>query len=95
MDIGYLWDEDKYEKVLKKHNVCFHEVVSALEDPKGFEEAALAADDESRWMWTGKTFTGRVLIVIYSEEELPVHRLITAFDAEGSWLHEYQNRKRY
>lgn len=88
MDIGYLWDESKYERVQEKHNVLFFEVVSALDDPNGYEVPD-PAGHEDRWMWVGRSVTSRMLTVIYSEEELPVYRLITAFDAEERWVDEY------
>ena len=53
MDIGFTWDEEKYQKVVDGHHITFH----------------------------------------YSEEDLPLYRLITAFDAEGRWLDEYQRRR--
>ena len=28
-------------------------------------------------------------MVIYAEDELPLYRIITAFDAEGEWLDAY------
>jgi uncharacterized DUF497 family protein len=30
MDIGFVWDETKYQAVRKKHHVQFYEVVSAF-----------------------------------------------------------------
>ncbi len=53
-------------------------------DPKGFED---------RWLWVGQTPWNRVLTIVYSEEELPLYRIITAFDAEGKWLDEYNGRQ--
>lgn len=91
MDVGYVWDEDKYEAVQAKHHVLFHEVVSAMEDPKGYEESDLVSYEE-RWIWVGQTSEHRILYVVYSEEDLPLYRIITAFDAEGRWLDEYQQR---
>jgi len=32
MDIGFVWDENKYQQVMADHNVRFYEVVSALDD---------------------------------------------------------------
>lgn len=90
MDVGYVWDEDKYEKVKEKHDVFFHEVVSAMEDPKGFEQPDEASYEEGQWIWVGQTAQRRVLVVVYSDEDLPIFRIITAFDAEGRWLDEYQ-----
>ncbi len=37
MDIGFVWDADKYEEVQRKHNVWFYEVVSAFDDHKGYD----------------------------------------------------------
>lgn len=92
MDIGFVWDENKYRKVLKAHGVKFYEVVSAFEDPSGYEFPDLEKED--RWIWVGKTFEGRTLAIVYSEEELPIYRIITAFDAEGRLLNEYQKDQR-
>ena len=92
MDIGFVWDERKYRKVVAEHQVRFYEVVSAFEDEDGFELPD-PAGHQDRWMWVGQTSEGRVLVVIYSEEDLPLYRLITAFDAQGAWRDEY-NRDR-
>lgn len=92
MDVGYVWDEEKYRKVQKKHDVMFYEVVNALEDPNGFEQADEARWEEERWIWLGQTETGRLLVVVYSDEELPLCRIITAFEATGRWVDEYEQR---
>ena len=36
MDIGFVWDETKYQTVIKQHNVNFYEVVAAFDDPAGY-----------------------------------------------------------
>ncbi len=92
MDIGYLWDSEKYEAVRQKHCVEFQEVVSALSDKVGFDvkDSSHYAD---RWLWIGRTYENRVLIVVFSDEELPIYRIITAYDAEGRYLHEYNQRR--
>ena len=92
MDVGYLWDEDKYELVQQKHNVVFFEVVSAMDDPNSFEVPAPSGHAD-RWMCVGRSVTDRILTVIYSEEDLPVYRLITAFDAEKRWVDEYYEKQ--
>lgn len=91
MDIGCVWNEEKYQEVQAKHQVQFYEAVSAFEDPNGYEITG-SAGHEDRCMWVGSTVAGRVLAVVYSEEELPLYRLITAFDAEGRLLNEYRAR---
>ena len=92
MDIGFIWDEDKYQDVQRRHHVQFYEVVSAFDDPNGYE-----IDDptghEDRWMRVGITTGGRVLAIIFSEEDLPIYRLITAFDAGRRLRDEYDRRR--
>ena len=91
MDIGFIWDDDKYKEVQRKHRVQFYEVVSAFEDPNGYEIDD-PAGHEDRWMLVGKTVNNRVLAIVFSDEDLPICRLITAFDAERRWIDEYYKR---
>ena len=88
MDIGFLWDADKYKEVKRKHGVQFYEMVSAFEDSNGYEIPDPAGHEERRLL-VGITAGGRVLAVVYSEEDLPLYRLITAFDAGRSLVDEY------
>lgn len=90
MDIGLLWDENKYQLVRQQHDVAFHEVVSCFEDDR-----VLEVDDPQghpdRFMLVAQTPAQRVLQIVVSERDLPVYRIITAFDAARAWLDEYQN----
>ncbi len=91
MDIGFVWDETKYQAAIEKHNIRFHEVVSAFDDPLGYETLDPSGYEE-RWVWVGQTHGARILAIVYSEEELPLYRIITAFDAVRRWLDEYYQR---
>ena len=91
MDIGFIWDEDKYRQVQREHNVQFYEVVSAFDDPQGYYDFD-PQGHEDRWMLVAKTFNGRILSIICSDEEAPLYRLITAFDAERRFSDEYDRR---
>ncbi len=91
MDIGFVWDEKKYQAVVKKHNVHFYEVVAAFDDPKGYE-AIDPNGHEDRWLLIGRTPWDRLLYIVYSDLESPLYRIITAFDAEGRWIDEYYKR---
>lgn len=91
MDIGFVWDEIKYQAVIKKHNVRFYEVVAAFDDPLGYGSVD-PNGIEDRWLWIGRTPSGRLLYIVYSDQEIPIYRIITAFDAEGSWINEYYAR---
>ena len=92
MDIGFIWAEDKYQEVQSKHGVQFYEVVSAFDDPNGYETPGSAVH-EDRWVLVGLTTSGRVLAIVFSDEDVPIYRLITAFDAEGELLDEYYRRR--
>jgi len=92
MDIGFVWDEKKYQTVVKEHNVKFHEVVAAFDDPNGIVIPD-PVEHEERWAWIGRTPWDRLLAVIYTEQDLPYYRIITAFDAEGRWHDEYYQRQ--
>ena len=87
-DIGFVWDEDKLEEVMRKHNISFGEAVDVFistestfdADPQGHPERCSA---------TGRTKSGRLLQVIYVEfdEDLKIEtgvviRFITAFEVK-------------
>lgn len=88
MDTGYVWDEDKYARVQKEHDVGFDEVVAVFED----DNALYAPDPQGhpdRQMVVGKTRQGRMLQAIFTYEDAPLVRIITAFDASEEWKDEY------
>ncbi len=91
-DIGYVWDEDKYELVQQKHGVLFWEVVSAFEDIDCYEDED-PQGNEGCWMLVGRSTSDRILRIIFSDEEFPLIRLITAFDAEQEYRDEYYTRQ--
>ena len=88
MDTGYVWDEDKYEQVQKDHRVRFDEVVAVFED-ENVLDAPDPQKNQGRWMVVGKTRQGRILQVIYTDEDSPLLRIITAFEASKEWKDEY------
>jgi uncharacterized DUF497 family protein len=92
MDIGFVWNEIKYHSVVKKHNVHFYEVVAAFDDPYGYDSIDPNAH-EDRWLWIGKTPWDRLLYIVYSDQDSPLCRIITAFDAEGRWIDEYYKER--
>ena len=94
MDIGFIWNKDKYQEVRKKHRVGFYEVVAAFDDPNEYEIQDPTGHID-RWVWIGATAAGRVLTVTYSEEDLPYtikkdfdpsHLMITMLDNCCQWL---------
>ena len=91
MDIGYVWDEAKYERVKAKHRIVFADVVSVLEDTNTLYEQDPQGNPE-RFMAVGETRSGRVLQVILSDEDVPLLRIITAFEASKEWRDEFKQR---
>ena len=91
-DYGFVWSQEKYRRVIREHDVRFFEVVSVFDDQLccEFPDPQEYAD---RWVLVGRSSTDRVLAVVYSEEELPLYRIITAFEAEGPLLDEYHKEK--
>ena len=89
MDIGYLWDENKEALVKAKHGVELDEAIEAIADPNhNYHD-----DPQGNWgrsLIVGRTRTGRLLQVIISDEDLPIIRIITAYDAEKHWRQEYE-----
>ncbi len=94
MDVGYVWDEDKYDWVQREHDVAFGEVVDVFED----EYAVYAPDPQghvNRRMVVGQTRSGRILQVIFNDQEdAPLARIITAFDANERRQDEYVRRRK-
>ena len=89
-DNDFIWDKNKYEKVLQQRNIHFYEVVSALDSEEFLEIPHEFHED--RFLIVAKTQTGKILVVILSDEILPVYRIITTYEAEGRALDEYKKQ---
>jgi uncharacterized DUF497 family protein len=78
MDIGYVWDELKLEETNSKHGVSFAEVVDVLEG-----RYVVGADrvHHERLIAIGSTNAGRILTIVFTEEDSPLTRIVTAFEA--------------
>ena len=95
MDIGYVWDSDKYEVARRKHDVAFFEVVAAMEDEAAFEEIEEVEGRhfEVRSRLIGRTPAGRLLLVVHTDEDVPLYRIVTAYNAPKEWGDEYERRR--
>lgn len=89
MDIGYVWDEVKYQLVQEKHGVTFAEVVDVMESLETSHEDD-PQNNPGRYMAVGQTQQGRLLQVIYTDEESPLFRIVTAFPASKEWEDEFR-----
>ena len=91
-DVGYVWDESKYEEVQREHDVYFSEVLQVFEDPN----ALMVPDPQGNWereMGVGCTWAGRLLQVLYTAEDYPLIRIITAFEGNKHWRREYEQAR--
>ena len=89
MDTGYLWDEKKRAEVLAKHSITYSQAVQACEDQNHLLQEDPQGNPD-RFMIVGRTEAGRLMQVICAEEDLPLIRFITAFDAEAFWRNSYE-----
>jgi uncharacterized DUF497 family protein len=89
MDIGYVWDEAKYALVQEKHGVPFAEVVDVMESLEAMHDHD-PQDNPGRYMAVGETKVGRLLQVIYTDEDWPLYRIVTAFPASKEWEDEFR-----
>ena len=91
-DAGYVWNKSKYEEVRQKRGIRFYEVVSALENEVFLDVPHELHEDRFVIVAYTMTETKRLLVIVVSEEEQPINRIITAYDAEGRFLDEYKER---
>ena len=82
MDLRFVWNAQKAADNVRKHGVSFVEAATVLSDP-----LSLTVPDpthsigESRWIDIGRSSTGRLLVVAYTEVETnraAVVRIISA-----------------
>jgi uncharacterized protein len=77
MDVNFEWDEDKAAANLRKHGVSFEEGTTVFTDPLSITISdPLHSQDETRYVDIGRSSEGRLLVVVYTEEE-PTIRLIS------------------
>ena len=90
-DVGYVWHEDKYERARAEHGVELLEAIEVDLDPDSLTED----DPQGHWgryLVVGRTRAGRILQVVCSDEDLPLTRFITAFEAHDFWRKRYDSQ---
>jgi len=75
------WDPPKAGKGLREHHIAFEEAVTVFDDDNAIEE--LDPDpDEERFKIMGRTATGRMVVVVYTERGEDTIRIISARKAK-------------
>jgi len=88
--MDFEWDEAKRAANLAKHGVDFADAVGALLDPSAQTREDPDAAGEARYVSLGCGFTGRVLLVVWTERHADTIRLISARRASASESRHYQ-----
>ncbi len=82
--MSYEWDEDKNDANIEKHGIDFRDAVRVFDDPNCMiREDTREAYFEQRFQIMGSTLSG-VLVVIFTEREEDVTRIISAREATKS-----------
>jgi uncharacterized DUF497 family protein len=82
VDLRFVWNPQKASENFRKHGITFVEAATVVSDP-----LSLTIPDpghsigEARWVDVGRSSTGRLLVVVYTETEgqqATVVRIISA-----------------
>jgi hypothetical protein len=86
----FIWDDDKAEENEKNHGVTFDEATEIFSDPNISEESdGMHSDDEARYIAIGLSGR-RLLLVVFSEPEPNVIRVISARKAGKRAKQKYE-----
>jgi hypothetical protein len=85
------WDEKKAHRNEKKHGVSFREAVTVFGDALELTMSDPAhSEGEYRFLSTGKSVNGRVLVVSYTERYDDRIRIISAREATKQEQKQYE-----
>jgi len=86
------WDQDKSQRNLLKHDVCFETAVFVFDDPFALSQRDESSDEEERWITLGAVGPGAILLVVHTWFERDGEDLIRIISARAAASHE---RKAY
>lgn len=84
------WDETKRKRNLRTHGVDFADAVGALLDPAALTREDDDAHGEVRLITLGRSYSDRMLIVVWTERLHDVIRIISARKASPGEARAYQ-----
>lgn len=91
MPIRFDWDPRKDRRNQRKHGVGFDEASTVFADTLSITIADPDhSDDEERWVIMGLSHRQRLLIVVHTEDEQEVVRIISARPANPDERREYE-----
>ena len=84
------WDEAKRIGNLRKHGVDFADAVGALLDPNNLTREDDEARGEARFVTLGRGYSDRLLLVVWTERDEDVTRIVSARKASPSEMRAYE-----
>lgn len=88
--VDFVWDEVKRETNIRKHGIDFADAVSALEDIGNRTKEDVDAAGEARFVTLGLDALARVLVVVWSQPDENVIRVISARRASSGERKQYE-----
>ena len=89
--IEFEWNKNKAETNKKKHGVSFSEATAVFGDPLELTiEDSVHSSGEYRFLSIGRSSTGNILVVSYTEREQNLIRIISARKATKRELKYYE-----
>lgn len=85
------WDESKRAANLRKHGVDFADAVGALLDPFNRTLEDPDAEGEARYLTLGRGYADRLLLVVWTERDGDVIRIISARNASPGEARHYED----
>lgn len=90
MKLNFEWDEAKAAINLQRHQISFEEAKTVFYDPflQTFPDPN-HSDDEHRYLSIGQSLTGRICVVIHTEQQTSI-RLISCRKATRKERNDYE-----
>ncbi len=88
--MNFEWDESKRAANIKRHDVDFADAIGALLDPLSITREDPDAEEEARFVTLGCGFIGSVLLVVWTERDEDVVRIISARSASPGEARHYR-----
>ncbi len=90
MPLEFSWNREKAAGNRRKHGVSFEEASTTFGDPLSITVLNPDhSDDEVRYVLLGRSFLGKLLVVVHSERESGI-RIISAREATRAERRDYE-----
>ena len=88
------WDTRKAQANLRLHGVSFAEAATVLTDDFALTREDTDSIGEQRWVSLGLSATGTPLVVVFTQREPDIYRLISAWKASKPQRKLYDQSRR-